>query len=72
MGHICNNTLGSMDGIHPGVTFTVNLLAVFRLSIVLTAATETLASEIGVILGALWNISCGNLVEIIILYTVPR
>lgn len=64
--------LGRMGGIHPSVTFTMNLLAVFPLSIVLTAATETLASEIGVITGSLLNISCGNLAEIIILYTVPR
>lgn len=64
--------LGRMDGIHPGVTFTMNLLAVFPLSIVLTAATETLASDMGVIPGALLNMSCGNLAEIIILYAIPR
>lgn len=60
-----------MDGIHPGVTFMMNLLAVFPLSIVLTAATETLASDMGVIPGALLNMSCGNLAEIIILYAIP-
>lgn len=64
--------LGRIDGIHPGVTFTMNLLAVFPLSIVLTAATETLASDMGVIPGALLNMSCGNLAEIIILYAYPR
>lgn len=59
--------LGLIDGIHPGVVFTMNLIAVFPLSIVLTAATETLASDMGVIPGALLNMSCGNLAEIIIL-----
>lgn len=64
--------LGLMNGIHPGVIFTMNLMAVFPLSIVLTAATETLASDMGVIPGALLNMSCGNLAEIIILYALPR
>jgi hypothetical protein len=64
--------LGLMDGIHPGVTFTMNLMAVFPLSIVLTAATESLASDMGVIPGALLNMSCGNLAEIIILYAIPE
>lgn len=64
--------LGFIDTIHPGVIFTMNLMAVFPLSIVLTAATETLTSDMGVIPGALLNMSCGNLAEIIILYAIPR
>lgn len=64
--------LGFINGIHPGVIFTMNLMAVFPLSIVLTAATETLASDMGVIPGALLNMSCGNLAEIIILYAISR
>jgi Ca2+:H+ antiporter len=58
--------LGVMK-IHPAAAFSLNLAAVIPLSVALTMATESLARDLGPTAGALLNISCGNLAEIIIL-----
>lgn len=59
--------LGLLSNVHPAVVFVSNLIAVIPLSILLTIATESLAKDLGPTAGALLNISCGNLAEIIIL-----
>lgn len=51
----------------PAWTFVTNAIAIVPLSALLTNATEKIASESGDIVGALLNISLGNLVELIIL-----
>lgn len=51
----------------PYLVFTSNALAVIPLSGLLTMATECIAREMGDSIGALLNISFGNLVELIIL-----
>ena len=56
---------------HPILIFLSNTLAVIPLSSLLTAATEMLASDAGDSTAALLNMSLGNLVEFILLYTVP-
>lgn len=58
--------IGLVD-VHPAIIFVANLVAVIPLSIVLTIATENLARDLGPTAGALLNISCGNLAEVIIL-----
>jgi Ca2+:H+ antiporter len=54
-------------GFQPIVIFALNALAIVPLTGLLTYATENLASRLGVGLGALLNITFGNLVELIIL-----
>jgi Ca2+:H+ antiporter len=49
------------------VTFALNALAIVPLTALLTFATENVAMRLGVGLGALLNISFGNLVELVIL-----
>ncbi len=51
----------------PILVFTSNALAVIPLSSLLTAATEQVANDAGDVVGALLNISLGNLVELILL-----
>lgn len=51
----------------PAWTFATNSLAIVPLSALLTDATEKIASEAGDTIGALLNISLGNLVELILL-----
>ena len=55
---------------HPILIFLSNALAVIPLSSLLTAATEMLASDAGDSTAALLNMSLGNLVEFILLYTL--
>ncbi|CAK7209865.1 hypothetical protein SBRCBS47491_000585 [Sporothrix bragantina] len=50
----------------PIAVFTTNAIAVIPLSSLLTAATERVASDAGDTVGALLNISLGNLVELIL------
>jgi Ca2+:H+ antiporter len=52
---------------HPIIVFTTNAIAIIPLSGLLTYATECIANEAGDTVGALINISFGNLVEIVIL-----
>jgi Ca2+:H+ antiporter len=49
------------------VIFTANVIAVIPLSGLLTFATENIARDSGDVLGALVNVTFGNLVEIVIL-----
>lgn len=49
------------------VTFGLNALAIVPLTALLTYATENVASSLGVGIGALLNITFGNLVEIVLL-----
>lgn len=51
----------------PLLIFTCNALAIVPLSALLTDATERIASDAGDTIGALLNITLGNLVELIIL-----
>ncbi|EFX02310.1 sodium/calcium exchanger protein [Grosmannia clavigera kw1407] len=51
---------------NPIAVFTSNAIAVIPLSSLLTAATERVASDAGDAVGALLNISLGNLVELIL------
>jgi hypothetical protein len=55
----------------PALVFVTNAIAIVPLSALLTDATERIAKDAGDAVGALLNISLGNLVELIILY-VPR
>ena len=62
--------VGIMAGflrLSPIVIFVTNSLAIVPLSALLTEATEVIASQAGDTIGALLNISLGNLVELIIL-----
>lgn len=52
----------------PALVFVTNAIAIVPLSALLTDATERIAKEAGDAVGALLNISLGNLVELIILY----
>lgn len=56
-----------MFQLNPLLVFTCNAIAIVPLSAVLTEATEMIASEAGDTIGALLNISFGNLVELILL-----
>ncbi|KAL2206814.1 hypothetical protein CC79DRAFT_907820 [Sarocladium strictum] len=51
---------------NPAVVFIVNAIAIVPLSALLTDATERIANDSGDTIGALLNISLGNLVELII------
>jgi Ca2+:H+ antiporter len=53
--------------VSPLVTFITNAIAIIPLSVMLTDATERIATEAGDTIGALLNITLGNLVELIIL-----
>ncbi|RDL31809.1 uncharacterized protein BP5553_09211 [Venustampulla echinocandica] len=52
---------------HPSIIFASNAIAIIPLSGLLAYATENIASDMGDTVGALMNISFGNLVEVIIL-----
>lgn len=53
--------------INPLLTFMTNAVAIVPLSVMLTEATERIAADAGDTIGALLNITLGNLVELIIL-----
>ncbi|CRK28584.1 hypothetical protein BN1708_015259 [Verticillium longisporum] len=57
-----------LSGMSPILTFVTNVIAIVPLSALLTDATERIANDAGDTVGALLNISLGNLVELIILY----
>jgi hypothetical protein len=61
-----------MIALPPVVIFITNAVAIVPLSALLTEATERIANEAGDSIGALLNISLGNLVELIILYVTCR
>jgi Ca2+:H+ antiporter len=52
----------------PVAVFITNAIAIVPLSALLTDATERIAADAGDTVGALLNISLGNLVELILLY----
>jgi Ca2+:H+ antiporter len=53
--------------INPLLIFMANAIAIVPLSVMLTEATERIAADAGDTIGALLNITLGNLVELIIL-----
>ncbi|KAM0544337.1 hypothetical protein ACHAPJ_011873 [Fusarium lateritium] len=53
--------------INPLLIFITNAIAIVPLSVMLTEATERIAADAGDTIGALLNITLGNLVELIIL-----
>ncbi|KAM0269421.1 hypothetical protein ACHAQH_009749 [Verticillium albo-atrum] len=55
-----------LSGVSPILTFITNVIAIVPLSALLTDATERIANDAGDTVGALLNISLGNLVELII------
>lgn len=57
----------AIPGIHGAIVFALNCVAVIPLAGLLAFATESLASEMGDALGALINVTFGNIVELIIL-----
>jgi cobalamin synthase len=52
---------------NPAVVFIANAIAIVPLSALLTDSTERIASDSGDTVGALLNISFGNIVELILL-----
>ncbi|KAH7123211.1 Sodium/calcium exchanger protein-domain-containing protein [Dactylonectria estremocensis] len=57
---------------HPLLVFGCNALAIVPLSALLTEATELIAAEAGDAIGALLNISFGNIVELILLIALAN
>lgn len=56
-----------LAAVSPPVVFGLNALAVVPLSALMTNATERVAAHAGDTVGALLNVSLGNLVELILL-----
>lgn len=56
---------------NPLLVFICNAIAIVPLSALLTDATEAIAARAGDTIGALLNITFGNLVELILLYVHP-
>lgn len=54
-------------GLNSTIIFVFNALAIVPLSSLLTDVTEKIASDAGDTIGAILNISLGNLVELILL-----
>lgn len=55
-----------VPGIHGGVVFAMNCIAIIPLAGLLAFATESVAAKMGDALGALLNVTFGNAVELII------
>ncbi|KAH6951818.1 hypothetical protein DER45DRAFT_492813 [Fusarium avenaceum] len=62
--------VGSIRG--PLLTFTCNAIAIVPLSALLTDSTEVIAAKAGDTIGALLNITFGNLVELILLIALKN
>ena len=56
-----------VPGVHPGIVFAMNCIAIIPLAGLLSHATETVARKMGDAIGALLNVTFGNAVELIIL-----
>ena len=56
-----------VPGIHGGVVFAINCIAIVPLAGLLSHATESVAVKLGDTVGALLNVTFGNAVELIIL-----
>ena len=59
--------VAQIDGIHGGIVFAMNCVAIIPLAGLLAFATESVAQKMGDALGALLNVTFGNAVELIIL-----
>lgn len=59
-------------GSHHLIVFATNAVAIVPLSNILAHATECIATDLGDAVGALMNISFGNLVEIIMFFAALR
>lgn len=53
----------------PILVFILNALAIIPLAVIISTATESLASRLGDTLGALFNVTVGNAAELIIFFT---
>lgn len=58
--------VANIHGVHGGIVFAMNCIAVIPLAGLLSHATESVASKMGDSLGALLNVTFGNAVELII------
>ncbi|KAG5913342.1 hypothetical protein E4U42_001270 [Claviceps africana] len=58
--------VANVHGVHGGIVFAMNCIAVIPLAGLLSHATESVASKMGDSLGALLNVTFGNAVELII------
>ncbi|CAM1504494.1 Fc.00g020850.m01.CDS01 [Cosmosporella sp. VM-42] len=58
--------VAQIDGIHGGIVFAMNCIAIIPLAGLLAFATESVAHKLGDALGALLNVTFGNAVELII------
>lgn len=56
-----------LGGMNQTLVFTLNAIAILPLTGILTRTTENISEHIGVALGALLNITLGNIVELIML-----
>lgn len=57
----------AIPGVHVGVVFAINCVAIVPLAGLLSHATESVAMKLGDTIGALLNVTFGNAVELIIL-----
>lgn len=57
----------ALPQVHGAIVFALNCVAVIPLAGLLAFATESVAGEMGDALGALMNVTFGNVVELIIL-----
>lgn len=60
-------TVGFLD-VDPIVDFILNALAIIPLAVVISTATESIASRLGDTLGALLNVTVGNTAELMIFF----
>ncbi|KAF4971780.1 hypothetical protein FSARC_1473 [Fusarium sarcochroum] len=58
--------VAQIDGIHGGIVFGLNAVAIIPLAGLLAFATESVARKMGDAMGALLNVTFGNAVELII------
>ncbi|KAK7397592.1 hypothetical protein QQX98_013037 [Neonectria punicea] len=64
--------VAEIDGIHGGIVFGMNAVAIIPLAGLLAFATESVALEMGDALGALLNVTFGNAVELIIFIALVK
>ncbi|OAQ79329.1 vacuolar calcium ion transporter [Purpureocillium lilacinum] len=64
--------VANVPGVHGGIVFAMNCIAVIPLAGLLSFATESVASNMGDSLGALLNVTFGNAVELIIFIALVK
>ncbi|KAF7549820.1 hypothetical protein G7Z17_g6125 [Cylindrodendrum hubeiense] len=64
--------VAEINGIHGGIVFGMNAIAIIPLAGLLSFATESVAREMGDALGALLNVTFGNAVELIIFIALVK